>query len=54
MDIDFLNSSLDLKLGILNVGPRLQIFRNSQKDSKMGFLNVALVLLLNFSQFMKE
>ena len=54
MDIDFLNSALDLKLGILNVGPRLQIFRNSQKDSKMGFFNVALVLLLNFSQFMKE
>ena len=55
-DIAFFNSSLDLKLGFLNVGFRLyfKFFPYSQKDWKLGFVNITLVGLLNFFEFMKE
>ena len=43
-EIDFLNSSIDSKLGFLNVGLRLyfELFLNLQKYWKLGFLNVGL------------
>ena len=56
-DIAFSNSSLDSKLGFLNVGLRLNIlltFPNSQKYWKLGFANVTLIGLNNFFQSMKE
>ena len=55
-DIDFLNSSLDSKLGYFNVGLGLhfKLFPNLQKDCKLGLLIVALVEPLAFLKFMKE
>ena len=52
--IALLNPSLEL--GFLNVDFRLyfKLFPNSQKYWKLAFANVALVGLLNFSQFRKE
>ena len=43
-------------MGLLNVSFRLhfQVFPNSQRDQKLRFLIVALVGLLNFSQFMEK
>ena len=46
----FPNSSIDSKLGLLNLG----LFFNSKRDWKLEFLNVAVAGPLNFSQFMKE
>ena len=50
------NSSLDLKLGFVNVGLRLyfKLFPSSQKYWKLGFVNIALVKLFDFFQFIKE
>ena len=55
-EIDFLNSSIDSKLGFLNVGLRLyfELFLNLQKYWKLGFLNIALVGPLNVSIFINE
>ena len=49
------NSSIDLKLGVLNLGLRLyfQVFSNSQR-LKIGFLNVAPAEIVDFSQFMED
>ena len=54
--IAFFISSLDSKLGFLNVGLRLylKLFPNSQKDWKLGCVNVALVGILNVFQLMQE
>ena len=50
-DIAFFNSSLNSKLGFVNVG--LRLFPNSQKDWKLLFVNVALVGFHNFFQIVK-
>ena len=50
-NIEFFNSSLNSKLGFLNVG--LRFFPNSQKSWKLGFVSVSLVEIHKFSQFMK-
>ena len=48
--------TLRFELGFLNPVHRLyfELLPNSRKDWKLGFLDVALVGLLNFSQFMRD